>query len=504
MAKRPDNQRLPVLILSLVLFAGVLPGCEQAKPDTTPASFFSGEILEPNHTDQPAPDESGMLQPATPTAPGISRAVTQEPEGAAGLAATERAIFLVPLGGNQTRRASGAGQEAGGLLTATAPDVTPAFTATPAAAASPGSVHVDVFRSVAPVDATLPGRIVDLRAGPEEVLWVLSESGVASLHGKVWTVHFSDEEFLLAGFDAAGRMWMVNEQGTAAWSWDGTVWQVFCETEGWTPVQTPASIHLGEDLLTDLSGRVWMTTGQDVRMFDGRVWEVYSLEEMGFEADLETAASQGFSLPALAMDHVGRVWVGDCDFQGEVNTGQGARWFDGENWQGVDVPTDSGCVQDIAVDQKGRVWLGIDEVLWRFDPASKEWASFKPPEAPSGDRFDRIVHIAFGSDGEPWPALKVCGGASCGGFEVRYHLRKDTWTQIGKTVDYLSEGFYFDPAGTPWLYSAETLYRVVGDNLEPISGLKVSAVTQDSTGRLWIAAEYQRQTLVLREELEGE
>ena len=383
------------------------------------------------------------------------------------------------------------------------PTHTPTFTASPSPNPTEMKALVDRFKAVVTVDKVL-GRIQELRPGLDGTLWLASDSGIASLDATEWTVHFTDGKYLLAGFDVDQRLWIVRGDGTLVMAWDGSTWKTYGADQGWLPINAPYETRIGKDVLTDLYRRVWMTTFQDVRAFNGQSWQVYRFEEMGFVQSPETAQYEGFALPVISLDQSGNMWVGDCDTQGEAIVGQGARWFDGDTWHGAGSPVDQGCVRDIVVDAGGNAWLGVDGVLWRHDGATGNWASFTPPKPPIGIRYGWIDDIAIGPDGEIWASLSICGGASCGGFQVRYNIKDGVWSQIGEVGDYYADSVFFDADGDAWLYSEGTLYRIEGKTLEMVEDLKIQAISQDGLGRMWLVAEQKGKIQVFRQVFAGE
>jgi hypothetical protein len=220
------------------------------------------------------------------------------------------------------------------------------------------------------------------------------------------------------------------------------------------------------------------------------------LRELGFEPDEETAEYEGYYFPALAQDLQGNLWVGNCDMQGEMLVGQGARWFDGTAWQGKVDPTGSGCVRDIAVDSDGRIWLGVDDLLWRFDQKSRSWTSIELPKQPADMRIGWIEDIQFGPGGEPWPAVVLCGGASCGSQIQRYRLELDQWVPIAGPDDLDLHRLSIDSDGNAWLFTRERLLRLKENTLEAVSGVEICAVTTDSRGLLYLAAKRDREKLI--------
>jgi hypothetical protein len=245
---------------------------------------------------------------------------------------------------------------------------------------------------------------------------------------------------------------------------------------------------------SDALGRLWFVTSQDVRVFDGERWIVITPADMGMGPPVHEELGQEFRASVLSD---GTVWVLECDWGGPGPFGgRGARWFDGTTWHGADSPVAAGCATVIAEDDAGRVWLGVEDILWRYDPASDTWTEFAPPAPPAGwGRFGFANYLTLDPAGDPWPALVICGGASCYGSIALYHVHDGTWIQIGDPSDFggLAWGPLFDADGIPWLFWSDGIYRVVENRLEPMALLYTRSAIVDGADRVWFLAWYGRQ-----------
>ena len=99
-------------------------------------------------------------------------------------------------------------------------------------------------------------------------------------------------------------------------------------------------------------------------------------------------------------------------------------------------------------DGQGRVWLGLDGDLWRYEPISAEWAQFVSPTSPLGGSsfFNWVPVIVVDQANDPWAELLVCGGGGCGG-EMLYHLHDGTWTLIMEMNSHYFRKLVFDGLG---------------------------------------------------------
>jgi hypothetical protein len=349
-----------------------------------------------------------------------------------------------------------------------------------------------MVRPVTPIDEVLPGTVealwnVYLQASPDGALWLITDQGVARLMDTAWSIYLTDFAGDLVGIDAANRAWVVSEDTSEISAWDGTSWTAYGADEGWLPIPLEdgyRDVGWGQ---SDASGQFWLATSRDVRAFDGERWTVFTREDMGMDPPLHDNLISGFEVAILSG---GEVWVGECEGAAGPLGGRGVRWFDGQTWHGADSPVASGCATAIVEDSSGRVWVGVEAGLWRYDPASEDWAQFTPPEPPDPPplgqwRYAAVPDIVPDPSGDLWMTFLMCGAASCDTL-VLYHVHEGVWTQIRIPRPVTP---VLDAAGTPWLFSLSAVFRVAGDVPELVANLyDVRSVTVDANGRIWFVA----------------
>lgn len=371
------------------------------------------------------------------------------------------------------------------------------MTPTPSSTPDVSQLSVGPFHAVAWVDEDLARSSPRLQVAPDGVVWLIARHGVYKLVDDAWPLYLAGQEGNMLGVDHAGRVWMASEEGDQVLAWDGATWTSYSADAGWTPL-THWSRYVGWGQVDSL-GRVWLRTSQDVRAlipgqggFDGERWTVFTPEDMNMDAPRYEDLEASFAI----LESDGLVWVGECDWGGPGPFGgRGARWFDsstvltgtGESWQGTDSPAATGCVTLIEQDDRGRVWLGVDGNLWRYDG---DWTLFAPPEAPEGLRNGFITDLTLDPAGDPWLTLNLCGGASCYGWLVHYYVHDGVWTQIGELLDdyYPVQKTILDAEGAPWLLWGGDLYRIVGDMPEFVARFVVYSLEVDAAGQVWLAA----------------
>lgn len=348
-----------------------------------------------------------------------------------------------------------------------------------------------LFRPVIPIDEVLPGNFQRLHTSPDGALWLITDQSIAKLVDETWSIFLTDFTGELMGIDDQ-RVWIVSADTSEISAWDGVSWTDYGANTGWTPIPPTDGwygyVEWGQD---DGLGRFWLATSQDVRLFDGKRWTVFTPEDMGMGAVNDEIPWATFVLKVSK--GTGDVWVGACYWGGPGPFGgQGVRWFDGQTWHGADSPVSSGCATVIEEDDLGNIWLGVDDTLWRYIPDSGNWTQFTPPESPvEWTRFGFAHAIALDPSADPWPAMVLCG-ASCYGKIALYHIHDGVWTHTGAALEYYGveppHQFVTDAAGQLWLFWAGGIYQIPGDMAESVIDLYIKSVTVDAAGQVWLVA----------------
>jgi ligand-binding sensor domain-containing protein len=339
-----------------------------------------------------------------------------------------------------------------------------------------------LLRPVIPVDEAFSGAPKHLHASPDGALWLITDEGIARMQDEAWQIYLADFTGELAGIDAAGRVWVVSEDTVQITAWDGTSWTAYGAEEGWLPIPLEDGYRDVSWGQSDESGQFWLATSWDVRVFDGERWAVFTREDMGMAPPVYDHLISEFEVAALSG---GEVWVGECEGAAGPIDGRGVRWFDGQTWHGAASPVASGCVTTIVEDSSGYVWIGTSDVLWRYDPATEDWAQFTPPEPPDppplGQWRYAASDIALDPSDDPWVSFLICGAASCDTMAL-YHVHEGTWTRIEIPEPVT---LVLDTTGTPWLFSVNAAFRVAGDVPELVAKLYAKSFTVDASGRVW-------------------
>lgn len=360
----------------------------------------------------------------------------------------------------------------------------------------PPPLSAGPFRKVAVLPSTISDWWgVDLHTLPDGALCLITSEGYATYREGQWGTRLVDEGQTLVGVDASRRAWIFGETGDTIYVQD-TGGELIPADIGWLPILDPRALQ-GRGVVSDSQGNVWLATGQDVRVFDGAQWTVFTRETMGMPpAEWEDLLTE-FTLTYVESQQ--QMWVGECDWGGPGPFGgSGARWFDGQAWRGAESPVADGCVNAITADAEGRVWIGMHHgLVYLFDQTSGEWREFLLPE-PEEYRRGYPAALSLGPDGAPWLLSALCGGASCDATRALYRLQGNRWIEVTGLRDYPEGLIYqgltlpvlFDETSAPWFFMGMMAFRIVNNRLEqpPAADLNVWATTVDAAGKIWMVA----------------
>lgn len=348
------------------------------------------------------------------------------------------------------------------------------------------------FRMVEGLDENIAPSFDALVSTADGMIWLITKEHVIKIQDAKPVVFLEEYPGKILAVDDLERVWVSSEDGAEVSAWDGKAWTTYAADTGWTPLMESFSsvIAVGQ---SDLQDRTWFTTSQDVRSFDGKEWSVFTRQDLGMDKPVYDDLMARFMVKVFDS---GTVWVGECDWGGPGPFGGGGvRWLEGVTWQGASSPVASGCVNAILEDHLGRIWTGVDSNLWRYDPFSGEWEEFSTPDSPIAEmRVGFIDSLAVDENNDVWPVYVLCGGASCFGNCVLYHLQEEQFTQVGEVGEYDSGywGPLFDAAGIPWVYRMGGVYRINGELPELVSPLIGRFGTLDEEGRVWFVASYEK------------
>jgi hypothetical protein len=334
---------------------------------------------------------------------------------------------------------------------------------------------------------------VQVCAPTDGSVWVVTGQAAMRWDGQAWEVVLDESAGVLAAVDDSGRLWMLPQDTRKISAWQDGQWISYSADSGWTD---PGNFEMSWwatnpwSVYTDAGGTLWVPMEQDVRSFDGNVWRVYTLEDMGFPVPEMEDVSNVHNI--ITMEDTAEVWVGECYYSGPGPMGGGGvRWFDGQTWQGGDAPVGSGCVSAMAVDQMGDVWLGLSDIVWRYEHAGQSWTAYSLPEALlSGFNFTHPRQLIIDQAGDVWVIEQMCGGASCDGPVYLYRIHDGEWSLI-IDAEYWSSSFkqlVLDGNGQGWLFWEGMFYQLDGNPLAPFASIEARGADVSLNGSIWVVA----------------
>lgn len=330
-----------------------------------------------------------------------------------------------------------------------------------------------------------------LYISPEGKLWLETGEGILTLQDDTWEVYLPNIPGELVGVDHTGRVWVIDETGSSISSWDGSSWTVYSEEDGWEPLKEYSYVRSRP--ATDHLGQVWLVTDSDLRLFDGQSWSLFTPEDLGVAHPLDTQ-NESLVLNPKYIESNNELWLGTCLWTGAGPIGgQGVLRYDGRSWRKIDAQISSGCTKAIQEDNDGKIWIGLDGDLWRYDPSTGELTLFESPASPfeGSSFFNGVGEITLDAGNNPWAEFLLCGGGGCGFGMILYRHDDGSWVQIVAEELQGYRKLVFDGSGTPWLLTFAGIYRVKDNELEHTAALKImiNSGTQDSQGRVWFIVE---------------
>ena len=326
-------------------------------------------------------------------------------------------------------------------------------------------------------------------------MWVISPHLAARWDGEDWAEMVDSPEATIVGSDDLDVIWAVSEDGSSIQAWQAGSWQIFGEATGWVPIIDPWFNH-GPYLKNDSGGRIWYPTSQDVRLFDGLTWTIYTPTDLDMTPfDPTEDIFHNFKVHILPVEP--EVWITECDTAGPGPVGGlGVRWFNEQeqSWGGRDAGLEEDCSSNIITGPDESLWVEVGGALWRRSTQGS-WTRFDLPAEP--DLFMRpggILNMTIDPDGQMWAVVLGCGGASCDmELPYRFDTARPGWLLLGNSPPYdFGLNFSVDSNGSIWLFSwGMGIQRFVGNTLEPVAEVPVRHPLPTGDGSIWFVSDHE-------------
>lgn len=341
--------------------------------------------------------------------------------------------------------------------------------------------EIGSLRLKAVLEPILFGEVIDLRLLPDGRMILTTSRGYATFEGEDIFLQIAGYSQQMVGVDDRERMWFfIDGDGSKIYYWDGGLDFVLANA-GWEAVDD-VGMMLGQGVVTDSEGHVWLFTERDVRMYDGEAWTIFDMDDLGMPTPPYEEIIRNLSLHYLK--GIDQIWIASCYWGGPGPIGGGGvRWYDQGAWKGGGTSVREGCALSVAEDDSGRVWMGVDDILWRYDDKIASWRWFSFPEPTDTKSYRFAGDIVISPAGEPWASFLLCGGASCEDFN-RFRYQNADWILIGEP-NFFIQTLVFDHIGNPWIFG-QGITRVDDNQSIPVSDLIVEGVAVDAEDRIWV------------------
>ena len=250
--------------------------------------------------------------------------------------------------------------------------------------------------------------------------------------------------------DSRGNLWAATDTGV--WRWKPSNAQYY-------PVTEPSSFS---GLAEDSGGAILISTDKGVsRLVDGRI-EVYPLP----------GTVQQFKSRSLLRDRDGSLWIGILD-RGllHVHGGRTDLFASSDGLSGD-------RVNDLFQDREGNIWVATINGLDRFRGFAVRTFTVK-----QGLSNASVQSVMADKEGNIW--LGTAGGLDrwTNGNIATYDKRQ------GKLDGLPPESLFQDSGGRIWVSTRRSFGYLVNYRFVPLSAVPGGfvAITQDSTGNLWVA-----------------
>ncbi len=140
------------------------------------------------------------------------------------------------------------------------------------------------------------------------------------------------------GLDVNHVVWVVSTDGSQVSAWNGTKWSTAGTESGWKSFSVDNRPFPGRwGITSDSAGHIWVTTNDDVRMFDDGKWTIFNLDAIGMSPPENEDKLPETRISFLKSNN--SIWAINCSWIGPgPDGGGGARWADGQSWHGSDSP----------------------------------------------------------------------------------------------------------------------------------------------------------------------
>lgn len=292
---------------------------------------------------------------------------------------------------------------------------------------------------------------------------------------------------IFLGVDNEQGIWYLTETSNSIFRWDGKKTVEFGKNQGWI---LPARFHkplipVNSTPLLIAGDNIWLATSNDVRLFNGKTWRVFTATEIGIKLPYKAGVKTNFILAHNSI--TGDIWAAACYWQGDRQIGGSSPYqFDGNRWYKIEFPFENVCVTHLTFDKNGNGYLITPTTVWKYN--GQNWNEMSLPvfgEMPKNSTF-RIIHFVLDSFESPWMLVELTNE---NGIPEQNHLfqYKDTkFTKVSTLEGISTPVFFFTSQNSAIFFKNKKVFQIAPAGMELISDNNFDLIIQDSDENIWL------------------
>lgn len=294
----------------------------------------------------------------------------------------------------------------------------------------------------------------------------------------------------IGGVDNDSTFWYIIEKSNSIFRWDGANTSEFRKENGWIlpakfftpPLPTRHSFFLTE------GKNVWLATSNDVRLFNGSTWRIFTANEIGIQLPMKAGIQSAFTISHDPS--TGNIWVAACYWKGNQWIGGTSPFqFDGKSWHRTEFPVENICVTNLSIGNNGNILLTTPVSLWEYN--GQEWAEVSLPSTDAGSRnttfrFDSMWTDKFENQWVIGSIIKPSGVVE---QHILYQYENQNLFRIASFKGLLPPRIFFSSIAYSIAFTEKQLYQVTPTGMELLSEHFFDLIAQDETGNIWLISD---------------
>lgn len=292
------------------------------------------------------------------------------------------------------------------------------------------------------------------------------------------------------GVDNDLTLWYIIEKSNSIFRWDGANTSEFSKENGWIlPAKffTPPIPSRHSFFLTE-GKKVWLATSNDVRLFNGSTWRIFTANEIGIQLPRKAGTQSVFTISRDPS--TGDIWVAACYWKGNQWIGGTSPFqFDGKSWHRTEFPVENICVTNLSIGNNGNILLTTPDSLWEYN--GQEWAEVSLPSTDAGSRnttfrFDSMWTDKFENQWLMSPIIKPSGVVD---QHILYQYKNQNLSRFASFKGLLPPSIFSTSIEYSIAFNEKQLYQVAPTGMELLSEHFFDLIAQDETGNIWLISD---------------